>query len=470
MAGRILIYDGIAANRIILRCKLSAACYQVMQATSYADVRRQVDRDAPDIVLLDIDEDAGVALDLCRAIARGGEEPAPPVICLASQAGAALRIAALQAGATAVLAKPFHDGLLMATLRRTLRELQIFGGPRSQASGVLDLDLGSELGQAPMPGGRIAVVGADRTVPRGWLARLRRAGSPHGYEVLSPDAALSLDDPTQAPDVYVLGAEIRHAHDGLRLLSEIRSRAASQHARAILVLDGGESETGQNRLTDAAMAFDLGADDVLLYGFQEDELALRIDSCLRRKRRADLYRQSLHAGMQLAAVDPLTGLYNRRYAVPRLRRMLYAARSNQQPLAILALDLDRFKGINDTLGHAAGDAVLIETARRLAEAVRPRDLVARSGGEEFWIALPDTDAGRARQVAQALRQRIRANPVPLADRAGPVRVTISIGVAVADPARPGEEALEAVLERADRALYAAKAEGRDQVSCSGFAA
>ena len=260
-------------------------------------------------------------------------------------------------------------------------------------AGTVEFDLSEDPGLAA-PAGRIGVVSADRSLPRSWLARLRQAGLPHGCVLLSPEQALNQKDEAEAPDVYILAADLRHPHDGLRLLSEIKSRAATQNARAILVLDGAAAGPAQTHLIDAAMAFDLGADDVLVNGFHEEELALRIESSLRQKRRADQYRRSLRAGMHLATIDPLTGLYNRRYAMPRLDRLLRAARATRQPLAVLALDLDRFKGINDSLGHAAGDSVLVEVARRLGEAVRPRDLVARSGGEEFWIALPDTDAAR----------------------------------------------------------------------------
>ncbi len=466
MAGRVLIYDGIASNRIILRCKLSAACYQILQATSYADVRVQAARGTPDIVLLDLDEDAGEALETCRSLTRAGENVAPQVICLAGESTPALRIAAFRAGAAAVLAKPCHETLLMATLRRTLREVQMIG---AALAGAVDFDPSDDLAPA-LPAGRVAVVSTDRILPRSWLARLRQTGLAHGCVLLSPEQALNQKDETEAPDVYILGADLRYPHDGLRLLSEIKSRAATQHARAILVMEGVEAGLGQGHLVHAAMAFDLGADDVLVDGFQEEELALRIEASLRRKRRADHYHRSLRTGMQLAAIDPLTGLYNRRYAMPRLQRLLRAARANRQPLAVLALDLDRFKLINDTLGHAAGDNVLVEVARRLGDAVRPRDLVARSGGEEFWIALPDADAARARQIAQMLREQIRANPIPLSERGAPVRVTISIGVAVADPLHGEAETLEGLLERADRALYAAKADGRDQVNCAGHAA
>jgi two-component system cell cycle response regulator len=140
-------------------------------------------------------------------------------------------------------------------------------------------------------------------------------------------------------------------------------------------------------------------------------------------------------------------------------------------MAFMALDLDRFKTVNDTHGHPAGDAVLIEISRRLRDALRPRDMLARVGGEEFWIALPDTNAQTATKAAQALRQLVRENPIVLPDRRGLLRMTISIGVSVADPADIScVRDIDQLQESADSALYNAKANGRDKVTFASFAA
>lgn len=168
---------------------------------------------------------------------------------------------------------------------------------------------------------------------------------------------------------------------------------------------------------------------------------------------------------RLSLTDPLTGLWNYRYLRESIRREVERASRFGRMLSVLALDLDRFKDVNDTYGHAAGDAVLAEFARRLRDEIREVDLAFRQGGEEFVVLLPETDARGAAIVAERLGAAIRDSPI-LAEAhsatsgAGPVpiAVTVSIGIAVhPDHATTGQQ----VLDAADDALYAAKAAGRD---------
>ncbi|MFD0787905.1 GGDEF domain-containing protein, partial [Micromonospora azadirachtae] len=164
---------------------------------------------------------------------------------------------------------------------------------------------------------------------------------------------------------------------------------------------------------------------------------------------------------RLSLTDPLTGLWNYRYLRESIRREVERASRFGRMLSVLALDLDRFKDVNDTYGHAAGDTVLAEFARRLRGEIREVDLAFRQGGEEFVLLLPETDARGAAIVAERLGAAIRDTSMPVEPHAGtpvPVRVTVSIGIAVyPDHANTGQQ----VLEAADDALYAAKAAGRD---------
>ncbi|MFC3504223.1 diguanylate cyclase [Micromonospora krabiensis] len=164
---------------------------------------------------------------------------------------------------------------------------------------------------------------------------------------------------------------------------------------------------------------------------------------------------------RLSLTDPLTGLWNYRYLRESIRREVERASRFRRMLSVLALDLDRFKDVNDTYGHAAGDTVLAEFARRVRGEIREVDLAFRQGGEEFVLLLPETDARGAAIVAERLGAAIRDTSVPVETHSGatvPVRVTVSIGIAVyPDHASTGQQ----VLEAADDALYAAKAAGRD---------
>jgi diguanylate cyclase (GGDEF)-like protein len=178
---------------------------------------------------------------------------------------------------------------------------------------------------------------------------------------------------------------------------------------------------------------------------------------------------------RLSMTDPLTGLWNYRSLKESLHREVERATRYHRPLAVLTLDLDRFKDINDAYGHPAGDAVLAEFAVRLRSAIREVDLAFRHGGEEFVMLLPETDGHGARALAQRLGAAVRDDPVVIAARRGgdvasaavlagldagqvPVRVTVSIGIAVFPDHALNPDGL---LDAADDALYAAKAAGRD---------
>jgi two-component system cell cycle response regulator len=474
MAGRVLIYDGIAANRIVLRCKLSAACYDVVQVDSYAELLHRATEDPADLVICDMDEAPNRALALCRALCGGLESLRVPVVLIGSDPPPALRIAAFRAGAWALLRKPLHDDLLLATLRQVLRQAHgVTECVRQQAS-VAELGFAEPPAPFAAPRRSVAIVGDDQALADATMLRLKGRLAAVDLHAFTPDMALSRADRMRAPETYVIISGRHGWQRGLRLVSDLSSRAGSRDSRILMVFDDGHGD-GRDPDEDidlamrAAMALDLGADDVLFGEVHLSELAIRMEQQAARKQFVDALRRTLQNGIEMAVRDPLTGLYNRRYAVPRLDRMLQGARERGAPLALMALDLDRFKAVNDTHGHCAGDAVLMEVARRLAAALRPRDLIARSGGEEFWIALPDTGPADAATTAQALCRLIRSNPVPLPGRGGLLRVTVSIGVAVAGLTAVAPT-LDGLLARADSALYAAKADGRDKVNFASQAA
>ena len=162
--------------------------------------------------------------------------------------------------------------------------------------------------------------------------------------------------------------------------------------------------------------------------------------------------EALGEQQRLAVTDGLTGLYNRRYLTERMAQQEAAG----GVVSLLVIDLDHFKRVNDTFGHVAGDAVLRESAARIASVCRATDVVARYGGEEFVVLLPDTGEEEARRLAERIRTTLRQAPV--ADSAGSIPITASVGVAT----RAGA-GIHRLMESADRALYRAKEEGRDRV-------
>lgn len=180
-------------------------------------------------------------------------------------------------------------------------------------------------------------------------------------------------------------------------------------------------------------------------------LALALAYRMRQSQRARIDAE------QLASLDPLTGLLNRRAFREHAGPLWSTAQRNQRPLAVIMMDLDFFKAINDTYGHAMGDQVLVAASRILSEACRSGDLAARWGGEEFVVLLPETDAQQAMILAERLRLKMAAQ---IFDKAGEkIRISASFGVA-----EIGKHAsLEALIDESDARLYVAKEAGRDQV-------
>jgi diguanylate cyclase (GGDEF)-like protein len=172
----------------------------------------------------------------------------------------------------------------------------------------------------------------------------------------------------------------------------------------------------------------------------------------------------LHARtVNLAETDPLTGLYNRRKFEQRLREEIQRSQRSRQPLALLLLDIDHFKKVNDTYGHSAGDAVLKALALTFRKETRDVDMAARMGGEEFVFLLPDTDPALAQRVAERIRAAVMAQAIAISE-AEKIRITASIGIACYPLHANSAEAL---IVGADRAVYAAKQAGRNRVWMTG---
>jgi len=186
-------------------------------------------------------------------------------------------------------------------------------------------------------------------------------------------------------------------------------------------------------------------------------------------RRANKSLETAHRELQqlleheqvLARTDGLTSLYNRRYFFELATREFNAAHRYQRPLTIILFDVDDFKQINDNLGHAIGDAVLAQVAQVTAAQVRDVDILARYGGDEFIILLPETNSQAAFHIAERVRLGVAAIRVTTENE--PLTVTLSIGVAETIHTSQGKS-IEEVIHRADQTLYKSKKNGRNQTS------
>ncbi|HVT92374.1 MAG TPA: diguanylate cyclase [Bryobacteraceae bacterium] len=218
--------------------------------------------------------------------------------------------------------------------------------------------------------------------------------------------------------------------------------------------------TARTLKEDLIEGMDAGADDYLTKPFDQQELQVRLRA---GKRVVDLHSELLAAREALrdqATRDSLTRLWNRSSILAMLQRELARGSRESRPLGLALMDLDRFKSVNDTYGHVAGDEVLVEASRRMLEGMRPYDAIGRYGGEEFLILLPGCDEDRSMEQAERMRRILCATPVELSDGTR-YEMTGSFGVTSAIPG-PTSSA-EQLIRKADLALYAAKDRGRNRV-------
>lgn len=467
MHGRILIVDDVATNRIIYKVKLTDAFYEPLMAAdgkSCLDIAR---REKPDLILLDLVLPDMPGADVLRQLRADVATRSIPVIVLTASRDSEARLQALSVGADDVLSKPVTDQVLMARVRNLLRTrgetgftASHWGLPTEALAGLNDATPAFDRQ------GVVALVTAEAGRAMQWKHSMQ------GFirDTLVPmtrEQALAVSAPTGAatqvvPDVFAIDADLDASSGGLQLMSELNSRPATRHSATCMI-------TPEDDDAQAAMAFDLGADDVVSRGINPRELAIRLRILLRRKRQADVVRASVEDGLRMAVIDPLTGVYNRRYAMPRLAGIAAQAAQEESDFAVMVVDLDRFKSVNDRFGHAAGDCVLSEVARRLSENLRMTDLLARIGGEEFLVALPNTGVEDAERVSDRLRRVIGDTPVRLPS-GQMLRVTASIGVALGAGVSQRTEDVAALIDRADRALLHSKQAGRNQVTFSRNAA
>ncbi len=454
MTGKILIVDDVSTNRIVMKVKLASAYYDTIQAATGAEALQLARDDCPDLILLDINLPDFSGIEVCTRLKADPVTRVIPVVMVSSSRNLDLRIRALRAGAEDVFWKPFEDVVLLARVRAILRarEAERELGLRHQTY--------RELGFAEPAAGferpaTVILINADLDEARRWTDHLSAAIRGE-VQTMTPDDALVLLDDRPTPDVVILRTRGDRAGEGLRLLSELRSRRATRFANVCVVAPAGEMDL-------ASMALDIGANDLIEADATAEEIVLRVQGQIRRKRQSDRLRASLEDGLKLAMTDPLTGLHNRRYALPHLSRIARRAHDSRRDFAVMVLDLDRFKDVNDTWGHAAGDAVLVEVAARFRSNLRAIDLVARIGGEEFLVALPDIGIDAAKATAERLRRVIEERPVCLPEGQR-IPVTLSIGLAMAAGADFTEAEVDRLVHCADRALMGAKSDGRNQVS------
>ena len=453
MTARVLVVDDLEPNVKLLEAKLRAEYFDVLGATSGQEALERAEKEQPDIILLDVMMPGMDGFEVCRRLKASPDTMHIPVVMVTALDQQADRIAGLEAGADDFLTKPVEDIALFARVRSLTRLKMMTDELRARyATGkglgvVQDIEADYDLNEC-----RILIIDDNEE----HAERLRAAFSDDEHHVsheIDPEVALGRAR-TGDFDLIVVNMSVE-AMDPLRLCSSIRSFEETRLTPLLAVVRHGDTRK-------LVRALDIGVNDYLTRPVDRNELTARVSTQLRRKRYVDQLRSSFQASLEMAVTDQLTGLYNRRYLASHLTAMFDRAFWTGRPLSILMLDIDHFKKINDSFGHDAGDKVIQEFAERITAAVRGIDLACRYGGEEFVIAMPDTEIAFAMVVAERLRQEVAASKFQINGGRDELAVTVSVGIASTENG-PEDDTAQKLMKRADEALYEAKSGGRNRV-------
>lgn len=452
MSARVLVVDDILPNVKLLEAKLSSEYYDVLTAMNGEDALRKVADESPDLVLLDVMMPGMDGFEVCAKIKGNPKTAHIPVVMVTALTDANDRVRGLEAGADDFLSKPINDIALMARVRSLVRlkmstdEWRIRENTANQL-GVVDENAGFM--NEPAENANILIVENKSFELKKMEGTL--FGARHNVVTVENGADAMEIIATHDLDLLIVSLNLDH-EDGLRLCSHLKS---NERTRAIpLIMVGGEDDMKR-----IAHGLEIGAHDYVLRPVDRNELLARVRTQIRRKRFQERLRATYEISLSMALTDALTGLYNRRYLETHLEKQLRKNEETKKALAVLMIDIDHFKPVNDTYGHKAGDDVLKIFACRLKDNLRSFDVVARLGGEEFVAILPDVSEARAHMVAERLRRAIADEPFDVGHESGPIRITTSIGGAIIG--HEGYHSVHECLDRADKALYEAKEGGRN---------
>ena len=454
MSARILVVDDIAANVRLLEAKLAAEYFEVMTASSGKEALELIERQTPDIILLDVLMPEMDGFEVCARIRANPKTRFLPVVMVTALSDPSDRVKGLEAGADDFLTKPVNDLALFARVRSLVRLKMMMDEwrMREQTSGQFDI-LGEENEPSVEDDKNASILLVESFQPAAQRIVNVLLGDNNKVEI-ADSIAKGIEAAAKARhDLIITNIQVA-GEDGLRLCSQLRSQEDTRQVPILLIVE----DFDMPRLI---KGLDIGASDYLMKPIDPNELLARVRIQIRRRRFQDRLRANYERSLSLALTDSLTGLYNRRYAMRHIDGLMKRVGQSGKTLGVLVCDLDRFKSVNDTYGHAAGDEVLKQFSQRAIACMRNIDMVARMGGEEFMVLLPDTDGQTALKVAERLIKKVAETPMVF-DGApdGGLTVTVSVGVAAASQEMPGEE----VIKLADAALYRAKQGGRNQAA------
>jgi len=450
MTAQILVVDDVAANVKLLEAKLASEYYGVISAKDGFEAIEHAKRHKPDLILLDVMMPGMDGFETCKKLKEDPEIAHIPVVMVTALSEKADRLKGLEAGADDFLTKPINDMALFARVKSLVRIKTLLDEVRLRDKTSIEMGISPVVHNSfDISGAKILLVDDDNVQGKQVVSKLSESCNVDWIE--TPEQVLTKVQQT-AYDAVLISTLLNDA-DGLRLAAQIKNHEEMRNVPLLVFVDEDDTRT-------MLKALEMGINDYLTVPVDKNEMLVRVRTQIRRKRYQDMLKSQYHKSISMALTDALTGLYNRHYLNTHLGNMVAQAVKNNKNLALMIMDMDHFKSVNDTYGHDTGDKVLKQLAEVIIRASRSTDLAARFGVEEFVTLMPETDAQAAMATAERMRALVESTPFQTGRGDEAIKRTISIGVACLHP--DGDSA-ENLLKRADEALYIAKNDGRNRV-------
>jgi two-component system cell cycle response regulator len=460
MSAKILVVDDIAPNVKLLEAKLNREYFRVITAMSGPEALEKAHAERPDVILLDIMMPGMDGFEVCKRLKADPATQHIPVVMVTALTDIADRVRGLEAGADDFLSKPVNDLALMSRVRSLIRlkmtvDEWMLREETAQQFGYIASEMNLE--DVPTKEAQILLVESHAMEAQRVVETLQR--DQHRVTVVNNgQRALEMAETNQY-ELILISLNLDN-EDGLRLCSHMRLGPQTKSVPIIMIAE-------EHDMVRVATGLEFnGAHDYILRPMDRNELRARVKSQVRRRRYQKRIKQNYETSVNMALTDSLTGLFNRRYLIAHLKKIIDELGQTAKPICVLIFDLDHFKNVNDTYGHHAGDDVLKEFSQRLGRELRSFDMLARLGGEEFVAVFPNMHRDTAFEVSYRLRRVIADKPFTLSNGVQ-INLTASIGGVILEDAFDDNDA-EQAIDRADKALYEAKDSGRNCVYFEGM--
>jgi two-component system, cell cycle response regulator len=445
---KILIVDDEPRNVKLLSAMLTPDGYETMRAYNGEDALKLVKEGSPDLILLDIMMPGLNGYEVCQILKKDPKSQDIPIIMVTAFCGNDNKIKGIETGADEFLDKPVNTAELLARVRSLLRLKQYQDQLKSLTCSINSFtatELTETLAKVKTNRPSILIV-EDNELDAQIIQRFLD-GEPYELK-FARDGEEALCLAQQEWVDLILMDLLLPGKNGFEVYKNLKEIEQTKNIQIVAI-------TCLSDLESKVKGIESGADDYLVKPVNKHELKIRVKSLIKKKAYLDNLCARYEMAVNSAITDKLTGLYNRSYFDHFLDLEIKRSYRQKTSVALLMLDIDNFKQINDTFGHLVGDRILNQLGGLIKSKIRETDLPARYGGEEFAVVMPNTNLHEAEQAAERLRQSIQEHRFD----AGNCFLTVSIGVALYPL---NATSMYELINKSDRLLYLAKNNGKNQ--------